>query len=1170
MGNVFLHDQTSRYVGVIGANGRIVVTCPSGCSVRAILGETEYIAIADDTEKVVFDGLGHGTWTVEVNNDQQTITKNVEVLAEYEVDMEFITAEIHIDYPVGSTCTCSNGIVEYQAPDTNGYWKLTVSDSGTWTVTCTNGIRTENRDININANGQVEHVRIAYFEATIRTTFPVGATCTCYKDGTYYTTPDYSGAYGITTITHDFTVGDPGEWTIECSKDGQTEIREIEIIADGQITNVDIVIFEATFIINYDPGCLCTCGNGVITYTAPDTSGKWECIIPEPGYWEVTCVNNGLVKQSSKPAEINGETRTVDMTQFMARVNVLYPEGWILSVNGTYSDGYDFEEQDIDPERDGSFYWEDTDPLTCTFTCTSDTGSKSETVELTEDWQVEYINLTEFDSTIDVTYPAGATCYCTDGSTTITAPNTSGRYTFMIPRVGTWKIVASDDEQTVESQVEIIGDAQYESVTIKFFSATIAISYPAGAVCTCTDGTSMYTAPDTSGYWSLKVPRKNEWLITVKLNGQTVSGSVHVIADTQYIKKTVKFFEAIININYPVGANCILTDDKGYTYYAPDSSGKWTQTVPRTGTWRISAELDGRTCGGTVEIVADEQVVNKTVKFFAATINITYPAGSVCTCVRNDRVYEYEARDTSGSWQLVVPTTGTWIIEAVSDEQTVSGTVEITEDEQVENITVKFFEATIEVVPFVDATVIYCSDGITEYEMHNVKNSDYARFIVPRTGTWVITIVIDSLEYWPNREITREYEAIVSYNGEYVRVIGRMSQGLIQLTSSLETPIYSASLYLKDSYDDIEIYSRTWGEDNGGTKYLYVCEPGDYILYIYRVEPYDGIELNTGKCYTVNMTWTIDDVLSSTLKQFTPVYKYLPEFTYSISDGYQIFYENISDSDDVFEEEEVEEIIEEYVTEEEIEELPELPEYVESLVTTEPDNWNGNWQIHFFETGVLKFTELNAAGEGIDVFVCGGGGNGGYRAYYDDNDNSIAITNGGGGGGGGYRTNAFDERIAINKNYVVTIGGPGGTTDAFGISASGGNDGGDGRDVHSNGGGSGGSGGSPGGNGASGDNGGSNGNDGVRAFLENNIGKRYGAGGAGGGGEYWSYNEYNWYERISEIFHGGADGGGNIGRDGNPNTGGGGGGAGVASSSGEIATSPGTGGSGIVIIRNKR
>ena len=48
------------------------------------------------------------------------------------------------------------------------------------------------------------------------------------------------------------------------------------------------------------------------------------------------------------------------------------------------------------------------------------------------------------------------------------------------------------------------------------------------------------------------------------------------------------------------------------------------------------------------------------ITFFAATIHVTYPAGSTCTAT--DGVTTLTAPDTSGAWELVVPNTGDWTV----------------------------------------------------------------------------------------------------------------------------------------------------------------------------------------------------------------------------------------------------------------------------------------------------------------------------------------------------------------------------------------------------------------------------------------------------------------------------------------------------------------------------
>lgn len=78
-----------------------------------------------------------------------------------------------------------------------------------------------------------------------------------------------------------------------------------------------------------------------------------------------------------------------------------------------------------------------------------------------------------------------------------------------------------------------------------------------------------------------------------------------------------------------------------------------------------------------------------------------------------------------------------------------------------------------------------------------------------------------------------------------------------------------------------------------------------------------------------------------------------------------------------------------------------------------------NWKIRFLTSGMLTFTNLNGAENGIDVFLVGGGGNG-------------ETIRGARGGGGGYTKTVKGVSIAIATPYTITIGASSGTSSAFG------------------------------------------------------------------------------------------------------------------------------------------
>ena len=240
----------------------------------------------------------------------------------------------------------------------------------------------------------------------------------------------------------------------------------------------------------------------------------------------------------------------------------------------------------------------------------------------------------------------------------------------------------------------------------------------------------------------------------------------------------------------------------------------------------------------------------------------------------------------------------------------------------------------------------------------------------------------------------------------------------------------------------------------------------------------------------------------------------------------------------------------------------------EPIATTQ-----GNWKIRFLTSGTLTFTALNGAENGIDVFLVGGGGSGANGC--DQSDGTYRDTY---GGGGGYTNTVRGVRISTNTDYSITVGAggasasyisqsgyDGGSTSAFGATANGGKGAvGFNGSSWTGGGGAGGSGG-----GGAGGNGGSDGAD--------------GSGGSHGTGQKTTTREFG--EAGGNLYSGGGGGAangvggaggggagcptasGSNGVDGIANTGGGGG---AGSRLNYTLTHSDAGGSGIVIIRNKR
>nr|DAW51216.1 MAG TPA: hypothetical protein [Caudoviricetes sp.] len=89
------------------------------------------------------------------------------------------------------------------------------------------------------------------------------------------------------------------------------------------------------------------------------------------------------------------------------------------------------------------------------------------------------------------------------------------------------------------------------SVAIPLFVATINITYPAGSTCTCSDGTTTLSAPDTSGTWACIVPNAGTWTVTSTSGTETDSKAVTITTDGQSISVELSYALFLFKPNAP-------------------------------------------------------------------------------------------------------------------------------------------------------------------------------------------------------------------------------------------------------------------------------------------------------------------------------------------------------------------------------------------------------------------------------------------------------------------------------------------------------------------------------------------------------------------------------------------------------------------------------------------
>ena len=144
---------------------------------------------------------------------------------------------------------------------------------------------------------------------------------------------------------------------------------------------------------------------------------------------------------------------------------------------------------------------------------------------------------------------------------------------------------------------------------------TLTVTAPVGATVTVSkDGKSKPSKVATTGVVVFKGLETGTWTITITNGTDTATKTVEIKANYQ---AEITFFSATINITYPAGLACTVTDGVT-TLTAPDTSGTWACVVPNAGTWAItagdwSAEANMTTSGQTETVRVAKWIVKNGV-----------------------------------------------------------------------------------------------------------------------------------------------------------------------------------------------------------------------------------------------------------------------------------------------------------------------------------------------------------------------------------------------------------------------------------------------------------------------------------------------------------------------------------------------------------------------------
>lgn len=210
----------------------------------------------------------------------------------------------------------------------------------------------------------------------------------------------------------------------------------------------------------------------------------------------------------------------------------------------------------------------------------------------------------------------------------------------------------------------------------------LTVTTTAGSALTLTDGQSTITGTaDSSGSYTVALPRMGLWTVTAKLAGLTTDDTIDVETVGGKYTLTLPYFAATLTVTAAPGATvtAALPTGKAYTATA-DDTGTVQVKLKRSGTYTVSAHKDdAESDTAAVSVTENGGAYTATVHF--CRLVLTAPIGSAITASCGDATLTatITGSDETGSVTLYPPTLGSWTITATKGDDSTSEAINATE-----------------------------------------------------------------------------------------------------------------------------------------------------------------------------------------------------------------------------------------------------------------------------------------------------------------------------------------------------------------------------------------------------------------------------------------------------------------------------------------------------------
>ena len=203
---------------------------------------------------------------------------------------------------------------------------------------------------------------------------------------------------------------------------------------------------------------------------------------------------------------------------------------------------------------------------------------------------------------LTVKVAAGSAITITDGTSTITGTATAGSFTTNLPRTGTWSVSATLNGESTDGSVNAASLGGNYTIELAYFAATLTVSAKAGTVVTAScNGTTYSGTAASTGKATITIKKAGTYTVTGVYSG-VASNSASVSVTTNGGSYTASL--SFITLTVTVDTGSTITVKNGSTTLTDTSTGSNTFYLPNTGTWEVTASLNGQTATGSVNATA--------------------------------------------------------------------------------------------------------------------------------------------------------------------------------------------------------------------------------------------------------------------------------------------------------------------------------------------------------------------------------------------------------------------------------------------------------------------------------------------------------------------------------------------------------------------------------------